>query len=200
MVVRLGCDKESLFEAVHVIMDGGLVAYPTDTVYGIGCNPFNREALVRIYKLKKRLDKPVPILCSNIDHVKELVTLGVQGLKLAARYWPGPLTIVAEIKSKDLVIPAVPRLESLGVRIPNHLIALRLIELSGGKLVGTSANRSASKPPTTADEVLATLGSDFDILLDAGPTPLKEESTVVDITYGKLRILREGALSLRQVI
>ena len=198
MVLRLKCDKEALKKAAQVIKQGGLVVYPTDTVYGLGCNPFDLKAVKRIYELKKRSNKPLPILCSSIDHVKELVNLRDLGLRLAARYWPGPLTIVAEIKSNVLPIPFIRRLRSLGVRIPNHQAALRLIELSGGKLVGTSANRSGSKPPTTADEVLNTLGSEFDILLDGGPTPLQKESTVVDTISGKLRILREGALKLSE--
>jgi L-threonylcarbamoyladenylate synthase len=193
MSLRLKCIARNICQAAHAINHGGIVVYPTDTVYGLGGNPFNQEAVDRIYEIKKRTNKPFPVLCSNMGEVEGLVRLSKQGVRLASKFWPGPLTIVSEVNS-GVFLPFIGEARKLGVRIPNHQVALRLIELCGGKLIGTSANRSGLKSPVNADDALAAVGTDFDILLDDGYTTLQRESTVVDATGNGMRILREGAL------
>ena len=195
----VGCDRRNLDNAAHIVNNGGLIVFPTDTVYGLGCDPFNVEALRRIYSVKERNGKPFPTLCSNLRMVDELVHLGSTGTRLAKTFWPGPLTIVAPLKNTTRPLPLTSGEGSLGVRIPNHEITLLLIELCGGMLVGTSANRSNLPPPKSPDEVFRVLPSGFDLLIDGGRTPLGLESTVVLLPRNGYRVLREGAISRAEV-
>ena len=179
------------------MLKGGVVVYPTDTVYGIGCNPYNEKAILRVIKIKAREEKPLPVLCSSIEEASKLVKFPQKAVSLAQKFWPGPLTIVSKIIDKRL-----PRILSmgtgkLGVRVPDHECALALIKLAGGKLVGTSANKSGLKSPTSAEEVKKVLPSVYDILLDGGNTPLKAESTVIEVVDDKIKVLREKAISKR---
>ncbi|MGQ9468402.1 MAG: L-threonylcarbamoyladenylate synthase [Nitrososphaerales archaeon] len=193
MIVK--CNEGGLIKASEMVKKGKIVVYPTDTVYGLGCDPYNSIAIERLIELKSRKYKPLPVLCSSIDIVKELVELNKRGLKFASEFWPGPLTIVA--KKKDKALPQILTCGSddLGVRVPDHEGAIRLIELCGGRLVGTSANKSGLKSPRTPDEVLKVLGEGFDVMIDDGPTPLGKESTVIDLTGKSPKVIREGAIN-----
>jgi L-threonylcarbamoyladenylate synthase len=193
------CDEEGLVKASEMVKKGRIVVYPTDTVYGLGCDPHNSTAIERLFQLKSREYKPLPVLCSSIDIVEELVELNERGLKLASKFWPGPLTIVAK-KKKALPKILTCGCDKLGVRIPNHEGARKLIELCGGSLVGTSANKSGLKSPRTPDEVLEVLGRGFDIMIDGGPTPLGKESTVIDLTGKKIKVIREGAIKASDLL
>lgn len=193
------CNEEGLIKASEMVKKGKIVVYPTDTVYGLGCDPYNSTAVKRLFELKSRKCKPLPVLCSSIDVVKELVKLDERGLKLASKFWPGPLTIVAK-KNKTLPKILTCGSDKLGVRIPNHEGARKLIELCGGSLVGTSANKSGLKSPRTPDEVLKLLGRGFDIMIDGGPTPLGRESTVIDVTGKSLKVIREGAIKASDLL
>jgi len=188
------CDEEGLIKASEMVKKGKIVVYPTDTVYGLGCNPYDPKAIDRVFELKSRSRKPLPVLCSSIEVVERLVELDNRGLNLASKFWPGPLTIVAKKKDKTLPQILTCGSDNLGVRIPDHRCAKRLIELCGGSLVGTSANKSGLKSPKSPSEVLKRLGRGFDIMLDDGPTPLGKESTVIDLTGEKPFVIREGAL------
>jgi len=199
-VLTIKCNKHGLNVVARIVTSGGIIVYPTDTVYGLGCNPFDAKAVNRVIKLKGRIGKPLPILCSSIDKVVELVNLNELGLKLASKFWPGPLTLVAKMRERRLPYEVTLGIDKLGVRIPNHSCALKLINLCGGYLIGTSANRSGMKSPTNPDEVFKTLDSKFDVLVNGGPTPLRLESTVVDITPGRILIIREGALKERDIM
>lgn len=203
-MLRVKCDDEGWFKGVEIIKKGGVVVYPTDTVYGVGCDPFNESTVRRVIELKGHANvrKPLPILCSSLQHALRLVELGEIGLKLASSFWPGALTIVAPLKER---LPSIVTggLNKLGVRIPNHPCAIKLIEPSGGFIIGISANKTNLKPPITAEDVLKVFNVEFDILLDGGQTPLQMESTVVEISNEKVIILREGYLrydSILQVI
>ncbi len=193
------CNEEGLIKASEIVKKGKIVVYPTDTVYGLGCDPYNPTAIERLFELKSRECKPLPVLCSSIDVVKELVKLDERGLKLASKFWPGPLTIVAK-KNKTLPKILTCGSDKLGVRIPNHEGARKLIELCGGSLVGTSANKSGLKSPRTPGEVLKLLGRGFDIMVDGGPTPLGRESTVIDMTGKSLKVIREGAIKASDLL
>jgi len=175
------------------------VVYPTDTVYGLGCDPFNVDAVKRVFRVKGERKKPLPILSCCLPDFEKIVYLSEKAKKLAERFWPGPLMLVVLKK------PALPNIvtcgsDSVGVRIPKHEIALKLICQSDGLLIGTSANRTGKKPPQTAHEAAEQLGQEVDVILDGGPTPLGEASTVVDLTSKKLKILREGPISLQQIL
>lgn len=196
---RLACDDQGISEAARVISAGGLVVFPTDTVYGIGCDPLNDDAVRRLEATKDRKNKPLPILVNSIEAADQLITFSSIGKKLAERFWPGPLTIVATIKQSRRGLAVAHQGVSLGVRMPSDTRTLRLITLVGGMLVGTSANKSGKKSPSTPDEVVELLGSSFDILLDGGNCQLGIESTVVDASRDELTVLRSGALSAAEL-
>ena len=184
--------------ASQVVRKGGLVVYPTETVYGLGCNPFNVEAVKRIFKAKGERGKPLPILASSFKHIEKIASVSQEGEKIAKKFWPGPLTLVFP---KKLALPDIVtcNLDSVGVRIPKHDVALQLIGLSNGLLVGTSANRTGEKPPQTVQEAARQLKEEVDVILDGGSTTLGKPSTVADLTSKKPRILREGPISLKEI-
>ena len=187
---------EAIKEAARVVSQGGLVVYPTDTVYGLGCDPFNGNAVDRIFKVKGRPSRPMPILVSSIERAEQLVELGKVGAVLASKFWPGALTIVAPIKV-NISLPEnlTCGFKTLGVRVPNHNCALKLIVGAGGFLVGTSANRSGEKPSLTVEEAVNSLQQSVDIYLDGGRVVLGRESTVLDISREEPVVVREGAIS-----
>lgn len=198
-VIVVGCDTKGFARALRVVETGGLIVYPTDTVYGLGCQPFNKDALRRLCLLKGRGRKPLPLLCSDVKKVSELVDLGATGLRLAHAFWPGALTIVAPITKNAAVPSELTFGTTLGVRIPRHEATLESIRLCGGMLVGTSANLSGLPPPRSPDEVFKVLPSGFDVLLDCGATPLGVESTVILLLEKGWRVLRKGAISSMEV-
>ena len=190
--------EDNILTASRIVTSGGLVVYPTDTVYGLGCNPFNTEAVKRIFKVKGERDKPLPILASDVESIERIAFLSGKARKIATRFWPGPLTLVVP---KKPVLPEIAtcNLNSVGVRIPKHDVALRLIHLSNGLLVGTSANKTGAKPPCTAQGVAEQLREEVDVILDGGTT-LGVSSTVVDFTQQKPKILREGPICLEEIL
>ncbi len=196
---RLACDDYGISEAARVISAGGLVVFPTDTVYGIGCDPLNDDAVRRLEATKGRKNKPLPILVDSLEMAEQLVSFSTVGRKLAKRFWPGPLTIVAKLKQTKKQLAVTHTGNMMGVRMPSDARTLRLLGLTGGMLVGTSANKSGKKSASSADEVVELLGSSFDILLDGGKCELGIESTVVDVSQDKVTMLRPGALSAEEL-
>ena len=194
----LKATRNNILTTSRIVKKGGLIVYPTETVYGLGCDPFNIEAVKRIFKVKGERRKPLPILASSIDNVEKIASVSQEGKKIAKKFWPGPLTLVFP---KKLVLPDIVtcKLDSVGVRIPEHDVALQLISLSNGLLIGTSANRTGEKPPRTVQEVTQQLKEEVDVILDGGPTTLGKPSTVADLTSKKPRILREGPISLKGI-
>jgi len=191
---------DNIRKASKIVKNGGLVVYPTDTVYGLGCDPFNVRAVERVFRVKdERKDKPLPILASDIQFIKKIAYINEKARKIAERLWPGPLTLVVP---KKPVLPNIVTcgLTSVGVRIPNHTVTVQLISLCDGLLVGTSANKTGKKPPKTAQEATRQIGERVDIVLDGGPTPLGQESSIVDLTSEKPKILREGPIKLVDIL
>lgn len=198
-MLKLNYDKDNLCGITNIVKNGGIIIYPTDTLYGIGCNPYDKVAVRRLFKLKKRDNNPLPVLCENLAKVEKLVYLGEIGKKLASNFWPGGLTIIAKCISKD--IPQEIRGNSgyLGVRIPNHKCALEIISLCGGILIATSANISGQKTLETPEEISKIFGNSFDVLIYAGAKPSGVQSTVVDVTNGTIKIIREGIITSNKV-
>ena len=196
-ILKATSDNVSI--ASEMVRRGGLVIYPTDTVYGLGCDPFNVTAVKRVSKVKGERRKPLPILASSIEHVEKIASLSQEAKKIAKEFWPGPLTLVVP---KKPVLPdfVTYNLDSVGVRVPKHDVALQLITLSNGLLVGTSANKTGEKPPRTAQEAAQQLEEEVDIILNGGPATLGMPSTVVDLTSKKPRILREGSISFKEIL
>jgi L-threonylcarbamoyladenylate synthase len=185
-------------QASEILNAGGLVAFPTDTVYGIGACAFDGKAVENIYAAKERPnEKAIPILLADVaDLIK--VTSEIPGMArtLATRFWPGPLTLV--LPKHPNLPEAVSAAPTVGVRVPDHPVALALLRLAGPMAV-TSANLSGQPSPSTAQEVLAQLSGRVALILDGGPTPGGIPSTVVDCTGSEPKILREGPLSQAEI-
>jgi L-threonylcarbamoyladenylate synthase len=192
-------DSKGIKLAAQTVKQGGIIVYPTDTVYGLGCDPFNVEAVKRIFEAKGREQKPLPILVSSLNKAKELAYFSNKALKLAKNYWPGPITLI--LKSKDIVPETVTcGLKTVGLRIPDHPAALKLIRLSGGQIIGTSANVSGRKPCVTAETALDELGNQVDLILNGGKTLYRGSSTVLDLSGLKPRILRGGPVAVKELL
>ncbi len=181
------------------IAEGGVVAIPTDTVYGIAASLAHPAAIERIYEIKGRPEsQPLPVLVSSIEALSHLVYLDDVIVALLDAFWPGPLTVV---------LPAATRLPNhvlgpgnrVGVRLPNHYIAIEIIEKAGGAIACTSANRSGAPAAATAQAVAETIGPDLDLILDGGSAPGGVASTVVAIDGLSLRFIREGAISMEEL-
>ncbi len=190
----LPVDEGSIARAAKIVRDGGLIVFPTDTVYGLGCDPLSADAVRRLFSAKGRSSKPVSVLCSSLQKAGELVELRGKALELAKVHWPGALTIVAPLRR------AVPKLltmglPNLGVRVPDLRPCLRLIEECGGWLTGTSANFSGRPSARTARQAASQLGDSVDLILDGGRLKGKE-STVVQVDGDKVAILRTGPVGV----
>lgn len=186
-------------EALKVLQSGGLVAFPTDTVYGLGALAFNGKAIEQIYIAKGRPEtKAIPILLADPDDLaKVCVEPNPLVVKLASRFWPGPMTLIVP-KHPDLP-DAVSSTPTVGVRVPDHTVARMLLHYAGPMAV-TSANLSGQTSPVTAQEVLDQLDGRIDLILDGGQTPGGIPSTVVDCSGDEPVILREGPITMEHIL
>lgn len=193
---------EVVEEAIRVISEGGLVVFPTDTVYGVGADPKNPEAVERIYRAKRRdRSKPIPLLISSPEAVEEVVeSVPWTFRRLADAFWPGGLTIVLRAREGALPEALTAGSGKVGVRMPNHPLALKLIEGCGGMLAATSANLSGGKEATRLEEVDGELLEEVDLAIDGGETGGLAPSTVVDLTTSPPRVLREGAIPSSEIM
>jgi len=198
MVKLLKADLEGLAEAAAAVAKGCLICYPTDTVYGLGCDPLNEQAVGRTIDAKGREKKPMPILVRDLATAEKIAHIPRKARKLAQDFWPGPLTIV--LHARELLPATLVSEGKVGIRSPNHAICLNLLALCSGELVGTSANLAGRPPATSAEEVLKTLGGRVDVVLDGGRAPLGVASTVVDLTKSRPEIVREGPLSKEEIL
>jgi L-threonylcarbamoyladenylate synthase len=189
-----------LFQKVlKVLENGGLVAFPTDTVYGVGALAFDGPAVESIYAAKDRpVEKAIPILIADVDDLARVTSppLPSMAIRLASRFWPGPLTLV--VPKLQTLPESVSATETVGVRVPDHEVARALLRAVGPMAV-TSANISGAQSPVTAEEVYEQLGGRIALIIDGGRTPGGVPSTLVDCTVPELKILREGPLSLEQL-
>lgn len=194
---KVKADRGGIREAAELIMSNGVVVYPTDTVYGLGCNPFSEEAVAKLLSIKTGRSKPLPLLASSTEKINEIAYMNKLSEKLSG-LWPGALTLVLKCKVK-FPKTVTAGLETVAVRIPNHPIALRLIDAAGGVLVGTSVNLTGKTPAISADEVPDRIGRRVDLMLNGGPSLLKVSSTVIDVSNGSFRLIREGALKASEL-
>ncbi len=187
--------------AARILKQGGLVAFPTETVYGLGADAFNKEAVKKIFEAKGRPpSNPLIVHVAAQKQAARVAKVSERARKLIKRFWPGPLTLVLP---KTLPLETTGWLETVAVRMPAHPVALALIKKAGCPIAAPSANRSGRPSPTCAEHVLKDLGGRIDLILDAGPTPIGVESTVVDLTEEPPRLLRPGGVSfeaLRRVL
>lgn len=193
-------EGRALEEAITTIQNGGVIAFPTDTVYGIGASLSHRDAMARIYTVKGRAqEKPIPILVSRPDVIETLTDEPDHELiELAMRFWPGPLTII--LKAKDELPAEVKAPDgTFGVRVPDHSVPLTIAQHNGGAIATTSANRSGMPPATTAKAIEEMLGDSLDIILDGGIAPGDTASTVIRREGATISVIREGSVTLDQL-
>lgn len=195
---------EELEEASQILKAGGLVAFPTETVYGLGADGLNADASRKIYAAKGRpSDNPLILHIAELEDLKEIaVNIPENGFKLAKAFWPGPLTLIFE-KSEKVPFSTTGGLSTVAVRMPSHKIAQELIKQSGVYIAAPSANVSGRPSPTTAEHVLEDLDGVIEMVIDGGKVDIGLESTIVDVTADKPIILRPGYITedmLSQVV
>jgi L-threonylcarbamoyladenylate synthase len=194
-------NPEDIARAVEVLRGGGVIAFPTDTVYGVGAHGMLSAAVERLYVVKERpRDKAIPLLLSGVDALPQVVSLIPDAAyALAERFWPGALTMVLH---RAASIPDVVTSggDTVAVRVPDHPVTQALLAALAAPLAATSANLSGQPAPDTADDVLAQLDGRIDLLVDGGMCPGGVASTVVDLTVSPFRTLRLGGISERQLL
>lgn len=191
-------DRECIRRARVVLYAGGLVAFPTDTVYGIAAAARNKKAILKLYKVKRRTRQlPIPVLIASKLQLKQITKLVPEyAQRLTDKFWPGPITFVL---NRDLALPAeLSPDKTIGIRMPDHAFVLRLIHALG-PLAVTSANLSGGTSSSTAIEVLQQLEGSFELLIDGGQTPGQVPSTVVDCTGAEPLILRNGPITQDEI-
>jgi L-threonylcarbamoyladenylate synthase len=187
--------RDALQEAAKWIRNGGLVALPTDTLYGLAADPFRADAVARLLAVKGRsASRGLPLIAADADQVAaHLGTLPPNGRRLAAKFWPGPLTLLVPAPAA-LARDVAGGTGRVGVRVPAHDIARAICRSVGGPITATSANRTGQPATAEPGEVERTLGDDVDLLIDAGPTPGGAPSTIVDVTAPVPQLVRAGAV------
>lgn len=191
---------EELLEAAQIIRNGGLVAFPTETVYGLGANALDERAAKKIYAAKGRpSDNPLIAHISCLEELEPLVSVMPEaGRKLAERYWPGPLTLVFP-KSGRVPYGTTGGLDTVAVRMPSDPVANRLIALAGVPIAAPSANTSGRPSPTTAQHVWQDMSGKIEMILDGGPVGIGVESTIVDVSGEVPALLRPGAVTMEML-
>lgn len=189
----------AIAQAGEAVRRGGLVAFPTDTVYGLAADVWNPRAIARIYQVKGRPQlKAIPVLLPDLAALPAVVQPQPDSiLALARRFWPGPLTLV--LKRLQKLPSEISSTDSIGVRVPDHQFALALLA-STGPLAVSSANRSGGQSARTARRVQLELGEQIELIVDGGRTPGGVPSTVIDCTVDPPRLLREGPVTLEAVL
>lgn len=182
-------------EILSFLRAGGVIAFPTDTAYGLGADPFNEQAVRRIFELKGRPEtKPILLLVNSIAMARSVAFLSDMALALAKRFWPGPLTMILPARE------AVPELvtagtRSVGLRWARAAFAGRLLDALNQPITATSANRSGAPSAVTVDEICEQFGKSIDVIIDGGELPARGGSTLLDLTGTAARILREGPIA-----
>jgi L-threonylcarbamoyladenylate synthase len=180
--------------ARDIIERGGVLAFRTDTFYGLGANPFDREAVRAVNELKGREGKPILVVVSDIEHAEELVGAKTRLFeRLTAHFWAGALTLVAPAR-EGLPEELTAGTGTVGVRLPDDDEVRNFVRACGGALTATSANRAGEAPARTAGEVFRAFPTGLDLIVDGGETRAAQPSTVVDVTGEEARLIREGAI------
>jgi len=191
--------QREIKEGIKILQKGGVIAYPTDTVYGLGADAFNPTAVERIYEIKNRPKyQQFPLLIADAKQLTALAEpIPEIAWFLAGRFWPGGLTLV--LSKKDSVSAYLASRSTIAVRIPNHPVCQALIQHLRNPLIGTSANISGQPAALTADEVGQQLGGKIDLIINGGQCPGGRESTIVDITHEPPIILRQGTIPSHEI-
>ena len=197
IIMKVNCNDEGIRKSVEIIENGGVIIFPTDTVYGIGCNPYDANAVKKIYEIKSREKiKSLPVLASSIEIVKQISIIDEFTEKIIKKYWPGPLTLILKLKDKNLK-ESLNLEDKIAVRIPNSVCTLKLLNKCN-LLVGTSANVSGDSSFTDPQECMKNV-KNYDVFVDGGTITSKGESTIIEIENEKIHVIREGALKKEDI-
>jgi len=192
------CNEEGIRKASDTVKRGGVVVYPTDTVYGLGCDPRNIQAVRTIYRIKGRdKSKHLPILGYSLEEISKIAIFDQLSKKIAEKFWPGPVTLVLKLKDYEIARSLVLT-NKIAVRVPNHPCTLALLR-ECKLLVGTSANRSGLSPFSDAKDIIDKLEG-YDVLLNGGKITEPSESTVVEVRENRLKIIRAGKISEKELL
>lgn len=197
-IVRISEDREEKWveQSGEILQHGGLVAFPTETVYGLGANALDEKAAAKIYAAKGRpSDNPLIVHIADFSALEKIVEkIPEEALKLAEAFWPGPLTMIMK-KSKLVPDGTTGGLDTVAVRMPKHEIALKMIRAGGGYIAAPSANTSGRPSPTAAEHVIEDMDGKIDMILDGGSVGIGLESTIIDLSEGTPVILRPGFIT-----
>ena len=197
-MLKITCNENGIQKAISVIKKGGVLIFPTDTVYGIGCDPYNKDAVEKIYEIKSRKNtKFLPVLVHSKNIAEQIAFFDDKSKKIADKFWPGPLTIILKIKDNKLK-KSLNVKDKIALRVPNHKCTLALLKESKF-LVGTSANISGQASFTNPDECSRNL-KNYDLFLDGGKINSETESTIIEIENKKIKIIREGSLNKEEIM
>ena len=195
--MKKSCDDTGIQLAVKTINDGGIVVFPTDTVYGLGCNPYNHEAVLSLYEIKKRKkEKPFPVIGYSKNELEKIAEFNTFEEKIAEKFWPGPITLILKVKDKEIQ-KSLELDEKIAVRVPNNQCILSLLK-ECKLLVATSANISGTASFNDPKECGKNL-SGYDLLIDGGIISSQGESTIVEIEDGNVKVLRKGGISEEEI-
>lgn len=195
--MKVNCDNKGIEKAAQIINQGGIAIFPTDTVYGIGCNPYNMDSVRKIYEIKSRdISKPFPILAYSKEIAQRITFFDEFTEKIIERFWPGPLTIILKLTDGNLK-KSLNLTDKIALRVPNHKCTLELLKKCNF-LVGTSANISGQPSFMDPDECLKNI-QNYDIFVDGGTITSKAESTIIEVENETIKILREGSLSQEEL-
>ena len=191
--MRISCNNIGIQKAVQIINEGGIVIFPTDTVYGIGCDPYNQKAVLSLYKIKKReKTKPLPVIGYSKKELEKIAEFNDKAEKIAEMFWPGAITLILKVKDENIK-KSLGLGKKIAVRVPNNQCALSLLK-ECKLLVATSANISGTTSLTDPNDCKRDLNG-YDLLIDGGILSDNGESTIVEIDGNKIKIVRSGSVS-----
>ena len=191
--MKISCNDEDVQKAANAISDGAIIVFPTDTVYGLGCNPYNHDAVLSLYEIKKReKTKPFPVIGYSKEELERIAEFNPLEEKIAETFWPGAITLILKVKDKEIQ-KSLSLGEKIDVRVPNNKCALALLK-ECKLLVGTSDNVSGDRPFNDPKECTENL-TGYDLFIDGGIISSEGESTIVEIENNNVKILRKGSIS-----
>lgn len=195
------CSEQAFSRCRDVIRAGGVIVYPTDTVYGLGADPKNPGAIRKLFTIKRRqADQPILLLIKDANEVRDWAAgITPRAGELMKKFWPGPLTLVFKAKP-EVMAELTGSAGTIGLRVPGNALTRQLLAALGTALTGTSANVSSRQSPRTAQEAAEALGWMIDLVLDGGRTEGGTPSTVVDVSADEPKVIREGAIPAREIL
>lgn len=203
LIIRItdaATNADAIARAADIVRSGGVVAYATDTLYGLAVDPRSDAAVERLFVVKGRDERvAIPLIAASLEQAEAVGVVGDTETRLAKAFWPGPLTIVVPARP-GLSARALAGGDTVAVRVPAHDVARTLAAAFGHAMTSTSANRSGQAPPTAAPEIDPGLASDLDAIIDSGPAPGGPPSTIVKVVGARVELIRAGAIAWNRVL